>query len=431
MIIHEVQKGDTANSIATKYKIPVSRLQRDNDLTPNANLNIGQALMITYPIKTYVVQSGDTLKSIATAFGVTELELLRNNPQLSDTNALTDGMELVIRYNNKEKQIYVNGFTNAFIDLQVLKKTLPYLTYITILNYMIQKDGGLIAIRDEPIIKLARAYGVAPIMFLSAFDVYGTENYETTHILLNSQEFQDILIQNTLNILEQKDYYGLYLGFQQILNDDLNLYADFVKNITDSLNSQGYEVFVSLTPSTFNFTPDNPNTESYFYQIGQAANYVTLMTYQWISSTIPQFAETGAYFLDAYVRYTVTQIPPDKIYLGLGRIAYDWPYPYFEEKASGNFMSDYGALNLANQYNVPINLENNTKAPYYYYTDWAGLEHFVWYKDARTVDAIINLIFQYGLKGLAIWNVMYYFSPTFIVLNTQYDIVSVLNNTEK
>ncbi|MGB8455557.1 MAG: LysM peptidoglycan-binding domain-containing protein [Anaerocolumna sp.] len=431
MIIHTVQKEDTVNSIAEKYNIPVSRLEKDNDLAPYSTLSEGQALMITYPTKTYIVKYGDTLESIANTFGVTKIELLRNNPQLSDTNSLTAGTELVISYDNKEKQIYVNGFANTFINIKILKKTLPFLTYITILNYKILDDGGLTDIPDEDIIKVSREYGVAPIMFISAFDVYGVENHETIHNLLNNMEIKVNLIQSTLNLLKRKDYYGLYLGFQHILKDDLHLYTDFVKAITDSMNQEGYEVFVSLIPSTFDFTTINSNIEPYFSEIGQAANYVTLLTYQWMSSTISQFSETGTYFLDKYVSYAVTQIPPEKIYLGLDRIAYDWAYPYTEEKASGNFISDSGALNLANQYNATIYLEEASQAPYYYYTDLAGLEHFIWYKDARTVNSIVNLIYKHDLKGIAIWNVMYYFSPTFIVINAQYDIVSVLNNTAK
>lgn len=430
MIIHTVQKGDTVNSIAEQYNIPVSRLEKDNDLAPYSNLSIGQALMITYPAETYIVKEGDTLESIAAANGITRIDLLRNNPQLSGESSLTAGTELIIRFNNKEKQIYVNGFANSFININILRRTLPFLTYITILNYKIQEDGSLIDIPDEDIIRVSREYGVAPIMFISAFDIYGTENEETIHNLLNNSEARLNLIQNTLNILNSKNYYGLYLGFEHIAQEDLQLYSDFVKNITDSLNLEGYEVFVSLIPSTFNYSPGSPGNEPYFAEIGQAANYVTLLIYQWMKSTISQYENTGVYYLNEYISYAVTQIPPEKIFLGLGRIAYDWAYPYSEEKASGDFISDYGALNLANQYNATIYLDTPSQAPYYYYTDLAGLEHFVWYKDARTVDAIVSLIFKYGLKGIAIWNVMYYFSPTFIVINSQYDIVSVLNSTE-
>lgn len=429
MTIHTIQEGDTIKSIAETYDVPVSRIEKDNDLAPHAILSVGHALMITYPLETYIVKAGDTLDSIAGAFGVTKLELLRNNPQFSDISSLTEGEEVIIRYENKENQIYVNGFINYSIDLKVLKKTLPYLTYLTIMNYMIQEGGGFMSIQEEPIIKMARQYGVAPLMFVSSFDIYGTENYETIHHLLNDPEAKELFILQISNTLKRKDYYGLYLGFQNILEEDLKLYAEFVEKITNTLNNDGFEVFVSLIPYTFGFTLENPNNNPYFSQIGQAANYVTLMTYQWLSQTIPEFADTGAYFLDAYVRYAVTQIPPDKIYLGLGRIAYDWYFPYTQDNELGHFISDFGAVNLANQYNTTIYLEENSQLPYYYYTDWAGLEHFIWYKDARTVDAIIDIIYKYGLRGVAVWNVMYYFSPTFIVLNTQYDIVHILNNT--
>jgi spore germination protein len=428
MTIHTVVSGETVESIAAIYSIPVSRLEKDNDLAPNSVINIGQALMITFPTQTSIVKQGDTLESIAKAFNITVIELLRNNPALTVETPLTPGDELVIGYNNKEKKIYVNGFANSFINESVLKKTLPFLTYITILNYLVKPDGSLEDIQDENVIQISKAYGVAPIMFLSTFDVYGNEDIDTIHNLLVNKNMQSDLIQNTLNMLRSKGYYGIFVGFQNVLKNDLPLYSDFIKSLSDTMKQNGYIVFVALIPSTFGFTPEIAGTDPSFSAIGQAADYVVLMTYQWRSSTISEFAETGVFFLEEYIKYAAPQIPLEKAFLGLDRIAYDWAYPYSAVEASGNFISDSGAVNLANQYNSTIFLDEPTQAPYYYYTDLAGLQHFVWYKDARTGDAIINLIFQYGLKGVAIWNVMYYYSAAFIVINTQYDIVTVIKS---
>ena len=431
MTIHTVQQGDTINSIADEYNIPYTRLEQDNNLPPNSTLINGQALMITHPEQTYIVQNGDTLASIADTYGVTLIQLLRNNPQLSDREAfsLEVGEELVISYNNKDKKIKVNGFANSFINSPLLKKTLPFLTYITILNYRVTDDGRLVDIADTDVIQMSKEYGVAPLMFISTLDERGIGSYGVTHNILNNQEIQSHLIDNTLSMLKLKGYYGLYLGFQQILPEDLHLYVDFIATVTNLMNQEGFEVFVSLIPTTLGYKSGVPYENSYFYDIGQATNNVTLITYQWTSAYIAQVNETSANYLKEYLDFAVSQIPPEKIFIGLTRIAYDWELPYVEGETLGRFLTTLSAITLAEQVSAPIEFDEVTQTPYFYYNSLGGVEHFVWFKDARTFDAIINLVFEYGLKGVAVWNIMYYNTPTWLVINSQYEIESGLNNT--
>jgi spore germination protein len=431
MTIHTVERGDTIYSIAERYIIPYERLQKDNILSPNDSLNIGRALIITYPEQTHIVQDGDTLASIASTYGVGLIQLLRNNPELSDrvNYSLIIGEELIISYNNEGKKLKVNGFANVFISIDVLRKTLPFLTYITILNYRVTPTGDLIDINDTNVIQISKEYGVAPLMFISALDEQGRGSYGTTRSILINPEYTTALINNVRIILREKDYYGLFIGFQNILLEDMPLYIDFVANITDQLNREGYEVFVSLVPSTFGFSLDIPYDFTYYSDIGQATNNVTLITYQWTSSFIPQFAQTTASYLKAYLDFVVTQIPPEKIFLGLTRIAYDWELPYVEGETLGRFLTNALAINLASQVEATIQYDEVHQTPYFNYFSLGGVEHFVWFKDARTIDAITNLVYDYGLKGIAVWNIMYYYPETWLVLNSQYDIETILENT--
>lgn len=195
------------------------------------------------------------------------------------------------------------------------------------------------------------------------------------------------------------------------------------------MNKEGFEVFVSLIPSTLRYKSGVPYENSYYYDIGQATNNVTLITYQWTSAYISQVVETGVNFLKEYLDFAVSQIPPEKIFIGLTRLAYDWELPYVEGETVGRFLTTLSSITLAEQVSAPIEFDEVTQTPYFYYNSLAGVEHFVWFKDTRTFDAIINLVFEYGLKGVAVWNIMYYNSPTWLVINSQYEIESGLNNT--
>ncbi len=428
MIIHTVREGDSIQSISRQYNIPVSRLELDNSLPPDHSLNIGQALLISPPAETYIVKEGDTVRGIAREHDIPTLQLLRNNPMLSETNLLTAGDELVIRY-ELDRTISVMGYTSIFISEQILRRTLPYLSYVIIINYTVNALGGLEDINDERIIRIAIEYGVVPVMFVSSLNEAGRGSYASTHAILNNLNIQNQLIENIINVMGMKGYLALNLSFYNILRDDMPLYVEFVSNVTYRLNLMGYEVFVTLSPHTMGYQADVPYEEPYFRQLGEATNRVILATYLWPYSYMSQVLQTTYQYLRRYVEFAVTQIPPEKIYLGLSRIAYDWELPYVEGETFGTSLTNEAALILANQLGAVIEFEEETQTPYFYYNS-AGADHIVWFKDARTNNAILGLVDEYGLAGLAIWNIMYYHPNTWATLNRQYGIQKYMEYEE-
>jgi spore germination protein len=424
LILHKVQKGDTLTSIAEQYQIPLQRLAEDNVIAPDTKLNIGQIIVIAYPKQTYIVQEGDTLGDIAQANGVSVMELLRNNPSLTDREYLEVGEELVISYDRKDQNIRVNGMTFSFIDERVLKKTLPYLTYITVLGYQADAEGNLDDVDDENIIKMAINYGVIPLMLVSTINETGTGSFEITNAIFNNQELQNKLIDNVIYVIETKGYDGAVFGFQYVQEEDLSQYIDFIDYASMRLHNIGYSAGVVLIPSTFGYIPGQPYEETYFFEIGQAVDSAILFSYQWATGFIPNILQTSYSFQKGYLDVAITQIPPEKIYLGVSRIAYDFELPYVEGESLVSSLSDPAALSLASQYNSVINYDEETKFSYFLYKI-AGVDHFVWFRDARQLNATLELVEEYGLGGITIWNIMNYFR-IWLMINTQYKIVKLL-----
>jgi spore germination protein len=428
MIIHIFQKGETLAEIAQQYNIPLTRLEIDNNLSPFSTPNIGQAIMIALPERTYIVQEGDTLSGIANANGVSVVQLLRNNPDIADRNALYIGEELVISYST-DKSINIMGYTSTFIVEQILRKTLPSLTYLTILNYRTDALGNLTDIDDTEIIRIAREYNVEPVMFVSSMTDSGRGSYAATHSILNNPEIQSKLIGNILEILSNKGYYGLNLAFTHILQEDLPLYSEFVARVTEQLNQQGYMVFVTISPNTFRYQAGIEYSKTYYADIGKSTNYIILITYLWQEGQVDLVSQTTADYLREYLDFVSTQVPMDKTMIGLTRIAYDWELPYISGESLGATLTNSGAIDLANQLGVVIEFDEVTQTPYFYYNA-SGAEHYVWFKDARSVNAILNLVDEYGLYGIAVWNIMYYYSQTWLAINAAYHVNHYANNAE-
>jgi spore germination protein len=419
-MIYIFQNGDTLSSIAEQNNISLIRLITDNNLTPDITPSVGQAIMIVPPYKTYVVEEGDTIESVAQKNGISVLQLLRLNPSITDKNTLTVGEELVISY-NAEKSINIMGYTSVNIQEPILRKSLPTLTYLTILNYRVDPLGNLQNINDSHIIKLALEYEVAPIMCVSTMTDSGRGSYAASHSIFNNPEIQDKLIFNMLYTMQTKGYMGLNLSFTHILAEDLTAYAEFVRRVTEEMNQEGYEVFVTITPNALKYRQGVAYENPYYAELGNAANYVILITYLWQEGHISDMEQTTPWYLKQYLDFVVTQIPPEKIMLGLTRIAYDWELPYIENESLGSLLTNASAISLANQLGIEIHFDQTSQTPFYYYPE-SGARHYVWFKDARTYEAILDLVNVYGLHGVAVWNIMYYYTQTWLAINSEFNV---------
>jgi len=433
MVIYVVQPGDTLESIAREYGVPVSRIISQNELGSNTNLAVGQTLVIQYPEQIYTVQSGDTLEKIADSYGISLNTLYRNNPQLNGVDNIFEGQTLIISYDfDKKGSMEVNGYIYPFVDKNVLLKTLPYLTYLTIFTYGFTPEGNLVdtkitefGLPEDELISLARQYNVAPIMHLSTLTQEGTFSSELANSLLRNEAAQDVLINNVIARMQEKNYYGFDIDFEYINPDDKQKYVDFIEKLQNALSQNGYMLITALAPKT---SADMPGLiyESHDYRgIGEASDYVLLMTYEWGYMFGPPMATAPLNKVREVVEYGVSEIEPTKIFLGVPNYAYDWPLPYIKGETKAMALSNVQATNLAIETGSTILFDEIAQAPYFYYTK-DGEEHVVWFDDARSIEAKLSLVPEYGLNGASYWNVMKYFPQNWLVLNAQYDIVNVI-----
>ncbi|MDF2543606.1 MAG: hypothetical protein K0S47_3324 [Herbinix sp.] len=429
MNIHVVQPGETIDSIAELYGVPVTRLIMDNELNIIDEMVPGQTIVIVYPEQSYVVQDGDTLLGIANSFGVTVKQLLRNNPYLVEREFIYPGETLVIKYQHTRGQMESNGFANVFVKQETLLKTLPYLTYLSILGYETTENADIIPIDDSNLLQLARDFGVAPILLLSAFMLEPTTNdFEESYRILYNDELVNRHIQNILAILTEKDYYGVNIAFQYITADNLPVYENYVRRLTERLNFAGYAVFITLIPIA-KFEVNEITFERINYSgIGNIANGITLMGYNWGFNSGPPSPVTSIYLMRQFVEYVVSMVPAEKIMIGIPNIAYDWQLPYVLGLTKAQSLTLNSALALAREVGATIQFDDISKTPYFEYIDPSSeipYKHIVWFIDARTIDSIFELIPEFGLKGSGIWNIMDYYPQLWLIMNSQFEILPI------
>lgn len=423
MDIHVVQPGDTMYRLAQQYGVSMERLIQDNQLPDPSQLVVGQTIVVQYPELTHTVRAGDSLYSIAQMHNTTAAQLLRNNPALRGRDLIYPGQTIVVKYASKPRgSLTANAYAYPSIDRDLLRATLPYLSQLTPFTYRF--DGGeLIPLRDEALVSAALQSRVAPIFHLSNLDEDERFSPELAHELLTDGEDQRELMENILRTVDRKGYQGVDVDFEYVRAEDAQRYAAFLARLRRGLIPRGLPLIAALAPKTSAGQPGRLYEGIDYRLIAQSVDFALLMTYEWGNQASPPMAVAPLPQVRQVVEYALTEFRPSQLYLGIPNYGYDWTLP-FREGGRARSLSNVEAVRLAWNRHAAIRYDEQAQSPWFRYVDDRGAEHEVWFEDARSVKAKLNLAFDYSLYGVGYWNLDRPFPQNWVVLNAMADIRS-------
>ena len=432
MIIYTVQNGDTLYNIARRYGTTAQMIARDNELNRPWELSVGETLVILQPRTVYEVQQGDNLYMVADRFGVSVGDLWRNNPFLGGRIDLEMGQLLTIVPEPlvSDAELSTNAYVYTSVDHSVLRKMLPYLTYLTIFSYGIEEDGELIDADDEELIELARQYGAAPIMLVASLNADGKFSSELSTRVLSHEQTRSTLIEEIAATLTRKRYSGVEIDFEYVAAENAAAYVDFIRELRERISPDGYLTFVALAPKISCDQVGLLYVGHDYRALGEAADKVFLMTYEWGYTYGPPMAVSPVNKVTDVVDYAVGEIPPAKIRMGMPNYGYDWKLPYVQGESRAHSVGNVEAVNLAHEKRARIEYDEEAEASYFRYFERQNgtpVEHMVWFENANSVRALLQVADRFDLDGVGVWNGMKYFPQLWQVLNHTVSIRKVLS----
>ena len=310
MKIHVVQKGETLFSIAQQYGVSARLLQKLNQAPTDGALVPGQTLVVLVPETIHTVRPGDTVYSIARAHGIPVRELYQNNIFLQGQGNLIQGEEQIVslREARRESSLGVIGYAYPYINGDLLRQVLPYMTYVTPFTYGIGPGGGLAPLSDQGILA-AGQYGVQPWMHLSTLTEEGNFSSSRGEMLLQSRERQEALLGEITQVLGEKGYGGVDVDFEYLCPELGAAFGAFVTMLRTALNPLGYSVLVALAPKTFAGQRGLLYEAHDYAALGNAANGALLMTYEWGYTAGPPMAVAPLDKVRQVLDYALTEIP--------------------------------------------------------------------------------------------------------------------------
>ncbi len=424
MDIHVVKPGESIYSISQQYDVSPVRIVEDNGISNPNVLAVGQALLVLYASETYTVKTGDTLYKISKKTGADIIDLWRLNPALGGKDRIYVGQKLTIKPKTyPEYDLRVLSYAYPSIERSLLYGTLPYLSELSPFTYRVTKEGNLVAMQDDELISASEYYRVRPLLHIAAITPEGVFDSDIASEVLNNLDIQRKLISETIRVVEQKGYKSVDVDFEYVYAKDAVRYAEFIVNLKSEL-PRGFNVTVALVAKTSGDQKGLLYEGHDYALLGAAADFVLLMTYEWGYAFGPPMAVAPINYVEDTVDYALSEIPREKIYMGIPNYGYDWVTPFAEGNRARSLTNEE-AVRQAIAVGAEILFDEKSMTPYYNYTASDGKTHQVWFEDVRSIKAKLELLTRKKLPGAGYWNLDRPFIANWCLLNAVTNILTL------
>jgi spore germination protein len=186
------------------------------------------------------------------------------------------------------------------------------------------------------------------------------------------------------------------VDYEDLEANDRDAYSTFVRELAAAVHAGGRISTSTVHPKVSDAGDDGRNAAQDYGAIGAAVDEVRVMTYDYPWDTSPPGPIAPADWVREVIAWTVTEIPRHKVVLGVVLLGYDW-----RVGGVGTTVDYLQATALASAHHVRIS-RTRDGSPSFAYSN-RGRRHAVWFEDATSVRAKLDLARTCRLGGLFFW----------------------------
>jgi spore germination protein YaaH len=225
-------------------------------------------------------------------------------------------------------------------------------------------------------------------------------NKEVIRRMLATSDTRTAFIRSVIRLLETYNFDGVNIDFEDVHYEDRELLSSFYRELGRELSRTGFYYSVA-TPARNSDAPTNPFSAPFNYAVlGEAVDELVIMLYNehgWPGSGPGPVVSIG--WMESVIKYALTKMPGRKITAAVSVFGFD-----FNLKTGRNTYVTYDmAMNLAKKYNKSVIFDQKTQTPMFAYTDESGNNHEVWFENAASIRAKLQLAHRLGIRGIALW----------------------------
>jgi len=429
---YTVKSGDSLFSIAKRFNVPMEGIIALNNLTGTA-LNVGQRLRI--PLYTEVVVNVDTAnirrgpgentpvvaRMVRTArlpvlgslrnwfrvrlFNGTEGWITKSIVTLKAYGGDKPITEIVGFYTLEEGPGLPSSFSSFVNNTAEISETSLFMYRISANNpTQIEKFGTFTDQDVETLVAISHRNNikVLPTIHNLLYRPGGTTlARNVVKVLVSNQQNRSAFIQGLIRLIERYNFDGILIDIEDVsIEDSANLSLLYTE-IGIALRRRGYFFSSSVPARIRDYPPFNPFSDPFNYSvIGKAVDQFIVMLYNehgWPGSGPGPVVSIG--WMERVLRYSITKMPKEKLIAAVSVFGFDFNLT----TKRNSYVTHDAAIRLAQRYNRTVIFDQPTKTPMFSYTDEQGNRHEVWFENAASIRAKIQLAWDLGISGIALW----------------------------
>lgn len=218
---------------------------------------------------------------------------------------------------------------------------------------------------------------------------------EMAHAALADVDNRRRLVENICNLVKESGYAGVCIDVENIYPADQVHYLSML----DELKQKGCTVLACVPAKTSDARNGGWGDSFDYAGVGAVADRVVIMAYDEHGAASRGGPVASVGWVDKVIRYALTKVPAEKIILGLPTYGFDWNLA----SGSARYLSHDLAESTARRYGCSVEWDGENCVPYYSYVDGDGARHLVYFENAASAAAKLELVNKYDLKGIALW----------------------------
>jgi peptidoglycan-N-acetylglucosamine deacetylase len=197
-------------------------------------------------------------------------------------------------------------------------------------------------------------------------------------------------------------YHGLCLDFEQVPDDDLKLYTEWIAELYSDLHAKNLRLYVDAQVSV---------SDSVLKAIAKNSDGVILMNYDQHEEESEPGPVAAQDWFEGNLRHALKLIPKNKLICGIGNYGYDWSVPLPQKGVKpAKAVTDVDDLTVQEAWqraadaDADVHLEGDELNPHFAYDDEdAHVRHQVWFLDGVTALNELRASRQMGIRTFALW----------------------------
>ncbi|MBA4336394.1 hypothetical protein C0416_01285 [bacterium] len=280
------------------------------------------------------------------------------------------------------------------------KNNTDVITTISPFWYNVAEDGTLILKKDaeeQRIIDLAKKEGVILIPTIT-----NSFKAATVSPVLNDPEIKKKNIQIIVDKVLEKGYDGIDIDYEGLYSEDKDAFTAYMKDLSAALKKHKKKLTVAIQAKSFPTLVKFGDRGQEWKDIAPYVDEFRIMTYDYgWSGSIPR-PVAPYYWVEEVIQYAITQVPKEKIYVGVPFYGYGWSDDFFSSYT-------YATIELIlEKYGVDFQYDPWQKTNrLFYVSDFDEREvkvpHEVWFENHVSLEAKLDLVKKYNLAGISIW----------------------------